>query len=262
MANRLLPLGSYVSADTPVHRLDARVKVCLLLVASVVLFTRGTVASLAPYACLLAAVMWIARIRPGMIARGLRSTAVILALAFLANALVFGSRVDVTIAGSFGVTLDGMARGMTAVVRIILLVGFALVVSATTTPPEMCEAIVSLLAPLRVVGVPIGDVAMIASVALRFVPECAEELDRIVLAQRARGARFDEGGIGRRVSKWTAVFAPLIVSLFRRADVLADAMRDRCYRGTGRTRMTPRMGLTDLATLVIGIILIITLNWL
>ena len=119
--------------------------------------------------------------------------------------------------------------------RLALVVGFALSFSSTTPPTAIADGVASLMGPLRRVGVPVGAVATSASIALRFIPITVEEVDRIRCAQRARGARLDEGGPLRRLRMWGQVLVPLIVSLFRRADELASAMTDRCYTGEQTT---------------------------
>ena len=171
----------------------------------------------------------------------------VLAFALLANTIVVDGSFDVQIIGYVGIELDGLARGAVAVLRIVLLVGFVCVVTATTSSADVARSLVCVLRPLARVGVPVGDVAMIVGMALRFLPEAMGEFDRIVLAQRARGARFGEGSVRVRLSRWASVLVPLVVGLFDRADELALAMRDRCYSGAGGMVMETRMGARDVA---------------
>ena len=227
------PLGAYVPGDTIAHRLDARVKVAILVAASVASFGASSAAGLAVVAAGLAVALVASRTSPLQVLRGLRPVAVVLAVSLLANALV--------LVGQPGLSLAGLARGALAVVRIALVVGFALVFSATTMSPAVADALGSLMAPLRRLGVPVGEASTVVSVALRFIPLAEEEVGRIRCAQAARGARFDEGGVVSRVRGWGQVLVPLIVGLFRRADELGRAMEDRCYTGGRVVELAPLM---------------------
>lgn len=215
--------GAFVPGDTMPHRMDPRVKLVVLLVSTLASFCAP-----APWGTLvvcvgLAAALVASRTSPATVLLGLRPAAVVLAISVLSNAIV--------LVGQPGVSLEGLTRSAVVVARIALVVGFALVFSSTTAPPAIADGIAALMAPLRRVGVPVGALAMSASVALRFIPLTVEEADRIRCAQRARGARLDEGGPVRRLKGWAQVLVPLIVGLFRRADELAQAMTDRCYTG-------------------------------
>lgn len=123
--------------------------------------------------------------------------------------------------------------GLFYAVRILLILFASFVVTFTTTATQLTNAFASLLAPLRVVRVPVDDIAMMLSIALRFIPLTADELTRVRNAQLLRGASFENGSLWQRISAWQTVFVPLIVGLFRRADALAEAMEARCY-GAGR----------------------------
>jgi energy-coupling factor transport system permease protein len=148
----------------------------------------------------------------------------------------------------------GLARGAYFAVRIVLLVLGTSVVTLTTSPVALTDALSRLMRPLGFAGVPVDDIAMMFSIALRFIPTTAEEADKIVVAQTARGARFDEGGPVRRAKAWVPVLVPLFVNLFRRADDLAVAMESRCYTGVGRTRLhVLRMRAVDWVVLSLGV---------
>lgn len=216
-------LGAYVDRGTPVHRMDARVKLVMLLLASVASFASPAPAGLVVATVGLVIVLAASRTSFREVLCGLRPAVVVLAFSLLANSVV--------IVGHPGISLAGFERGATAVLRIVLVVGFALAFSSTTMPPAIADALASLLSPLRRVGLPVGDLATMLSVALRFIPITMEEAERIRAAQRARGARLDEGGVLARLRGWGQVLVPLLVSLFRRADELASAMADRCYGG-------------------------------
>lgn len=242
-------LGSYHPADTPLHRLDARVKLACLLAVTVTLFAARGALALAAMAAAVLAAAHLGGLSARELAQGLRPTAVILAFSLLANAFVADGTASLTLVGPLGISYPGLARGALAVGRIAVLVFAALVLSATTSSTAVADALTSLMAPLGCLGVPVGDIAMTVSIALRFIPLTAEELVRIRDAQRARGVDFAQGSVPARVRRWLSVLAPLVVALFRRADDLAQAMAERCYRGRGRTRLTRPMRPSDLLVL-------------
>lgn len=247
MSKRSEPLpGAYVPGSTIAHKLDARTKLVVLLAATVASFAASAPWGLVVVAVGLALALWTSATSPVTVVRGLRPAAVILIFSILANALV--------LVGDVGISLEGFARGVTAVARIVLVVGFVLAFSSTTMAPAIADAVADFLSPLARLGVPVTDISMMVSVALRFVPIAAEEVERIRAAQRARGAQLDEGGVIERLRKWTQVLVPLLVGLFRRADELACAMCDRCYSGEGRTRLSGKLSARDWAVMAGSIV--------
>ena len=190
-------------------------------------------------------------------ARGLAPIFWLLAFTLVVNSLVWGSGDAMVRLGVVGVSGPGVVRGVFFVARITLLVLGTSLVTITTSPVALTDALSQLMRPLRVVKVPVDDIATMFSIALRFIPTTAEEADKIVVAQTARGARFDAGGPIRRARAWLPVLVPLFVNLFRRADNLAVAMESRCYTGVGRTRLNERkMATTDWVVLVVGVTVI------
>lgn len=250
-ARRSPLLGAYRAAETPLHHLDARVKLACLLAVTVALFAASSPVALAAMAAAVLAAAHLGGLSARELAQGLRPTAVILAFSLLANAFVADGTASLTLVGPLGISYPGLARGALAVGRIAVLVFAALVLSATTSSTAVADALTSLMAPLGRLGVPVGDIAMTVSIALRFIPLTAEELVRIRDAQRARGVDFAQGSVPARVRRWLSVLAPLVVALFRRADDLAQAMAERCYRGRGRTRLTRPMRPSDLLVLAV-----------
>ena len=238
-------MGAYQAGDTPLHRLDARAKIVLLLVASVASFATVSAAGLVLAAAGLLAALAACRISPARVLLALRPALLVLGFSLLANSVV--------LVGQPGLSLAGFLRSAQAIARIVLVVGFALVFSTTTTPPATADAIACLLRPLGRAGVPVGSVSTMASIALRFIPLVEEEVLRIRASQRARGARLDEGGVVRRVSAWGQVLVPLIVSLFRRADELGRAMEDRCFTGE-QTSLAGPLRPRDRVALALGAI--------
>lgn len=254
---RANPLGSFVTSDTPLARLDARVKLLLLLALTVAVFSSGNPLALVAWYALLAMAMRLARMQLAGVLRSVRPVVFVLLFTLVANLLVLDGGGDISLVGPVGLSFSGGLRGFSAVARIVVLVGFACVVSASTTPPELSDACVRLLKPLGRIGVPVADIGLVLSLALRFIPIVAEEYQRIQLSQRSRGVRFDEGSIVQRVRVWASVLAPLLVGLFRRADRLAESMAARCYAdGSGARVASKRFSRCDAAVLVTGLALV------
>lgn len=246
--------GPDPSAASPMpllSKLDARVKMVLLCMACIGVFASTHPLALLPWFALLAVCLAAARMDLRTVARGMRPIAIVLAIAFLGNALVFGGASDIQLLGPLGVHMDGVVRGATAVLRIALLVGFALVVAQTTTAMQVADACVRVMRPLTRFGVPVASIGSALSLALRFIPIMREELARIRLAQRARGARFDTGPLAQRIRVWASVFIPLIVGMFHRADCLADAMAARLSESPRARRLPEPRPLTRVDRLVL-----------
>lgn len=233
--------GRKDAAGRGLEGVDARVKVTLLLVATAALFAARAPWALAVWAMLCLLVLRASGIGGKAVARALKPVALLLAFIVCANLVSCDGSADVAIAGSVGISTVGAARAATAVARIIMLVCLALSVAESTTPTKLAHACTSLMRPLGHIGVPIEDVGLVLSMALRFIPVVSEEAGRIRLAQRARGVNFDEGSVLRRVRAWAAVLTPLVVGLFRRADRVAESMDARCYgqRSSEQHRRVP-----------------------
>jgi len=232
-----VPFGQYVPADSPVHRLDARAKLGVAAAFTVALFAIDTWAGLALIAVAVATVVGISAVPWRLALRGLKPVAWLLAFTLVVNGLRWNAPDSLMRLGPISIDGPGLATGAFFAVRILLLVMGTSLITLTTSPVALTDALSSIMRPLSVVRFPVDDVAMMLSIALRFVPTTAEEAERIVVAQTARGARFDQGGIVARSRAWLPVLVPLFVRLFRRADDLALAMESRCYTGVGRTRL-------------------------
>jgi energy-coupling factor transport system permease protein len=247
-------LGQYVAIDSPAHRLDAAAKMGIASAFTVGLFLAHGLVGMAVFAALIAAAVAIARVPARMALRGVRAVAFILVITVLANALRWQpATVSLIRLGPLAVDAEGLREGIFFAVRIVLLVVGTSLLTLTTSPVELASGIERVLAPLRWVRVPVGDLAMTLTIALRFIPTTVEEADRIVTAQTARGARFDSGGPITRARAYLPVLVPLFFNLFRRADELATAMEARCYRGAEtRTHLREsRMRAADWAALVL-----------
>jgi len=258
----VVPFGQYVPGDSAIHRLDARIK--LLVIVAYVFTLFATSGWLGLLLCLLLLLVGysMAHIPLRLAARGLKPVLIILLFTLIANTFSFnaaspaisplgaglgtgivGSSIanslpdSIILFGSFGIKPLGLLRGMYFVLRIVLLVSMTSLLTFTSSVVALTDAIASLLRPLRVFKAPVEDIATIFTIALRFIPLTAEEAEKIMVAQTARGAQFNVGGPIRRVKAWVPVIIPLFVNLFRRADDLACAMESRCYIGEGRTHL-------------------------
>lgn len=221
-------LGAYIPSS-PLAGIDARVKLSMLAAICIGVFATGSWWGLAAWAAVLAGAAAAARMRPAALVRALRPAAIVLAFALFANLISCDGRATVALVGSVGLNPAGGLRGLVAALRIALLLGFSLVVASSTTATQISDACMRLLRPCRCVGVPVAQLGCVLSLALRFIPLTGEEVMRIHTAQRARGVRFDSGGLAARGRAWVAVLAPMMVGLLRRADRLGEAMAARCY---------------------------------
>jgi energy-coupling factor transport system permease protein len=257
-------LGQFYPVSSPVHALDPRAKIIATAVFVVGLFLIDSMVGLLFVAAALAALVAVSRIPAGNFLRLLRPVLLIVALTVLFQ--VFFSREGVTLFdwGFLEVHLGGLRLGFFLALRILLLVSSAGLLTATTAPVALADGIEDLLSPLKRVRFPAHEVAMMMTIALRFIPTLGEEAEKIKGAQAARGADFSEGGPLRRARSFIPVLVPLTVGAFRRADQLADAMESRGYKGgEGRTRYRElRLRVSDalalaltLLVLMVGILL-------
>lgn len=260
-ATPLTALGGY-TPHAPAARVDARVKLILLLLATVGVFSAQSPVVLSAWAVVLFGALGAARMRPSRILSAMRPVAIVLTFTLIANLVSCDGRATIELAGPVGLDPAGGLRGLLAVVRIVLLVGFSLVVAASTTGTQLSDACVRLLRPCARWGVPVGPLGTVLSLALRFIPLVSEELNRIRLAQRARGASFDNGTVIERIGVWASVLTPLMIGLFRRADRLAEAMSARCYDAVSAGRLSaPRpLEALDCRVLIVGTGLAIALS--
>ncbi len=251
---RYTGLGQYVPVDSPVHRLDAAAKIGIAAAFTVGLFLAGRFWGMGAFALAVVAGVALARVPAGMALRGVRTVGVIMVVTLLANALRWQPATEALVRlGPLAIDEQGLRLGAFFAVRIVLLVVGTSLLTLTTSPVELASGIERALGPLKVFRVPVGDLAMTLTIALRFIPTTVEETDRVITAQSARGARFDAGGPIARARAYAPVLVPVFLNLFRRADELATAMEARCYRGSeGRTRLREsRMRPADWAALLV-----------
>ncbi len=237
-----ISIGQYFPGDSFIHKLDPRTKILFTLLFIVCIFvSKGFLcfALIGAFACLC---MKISKISLKFIVRGLKPILFIVVFTFLLN-LFLSSGDDVLVRlGILTITYTGIRNALFMAVRLILLVTCTQLLTLTTSPIQLTDGLERLFTPLKKIGFPAHELAMMMSIALRFIPTLIEETDKITKAQKARGADFETGGVIKRVKAMIPLLIPLFVGAFRRADELAMAMEARCYRGgAGRTKMRPLM---------------------
>ena len=233
-----ITLGQYFPGESVVHRLDPRTKLLFLIVYIVALFTASSWISYGVVFLFLATAIAISHIPLKSIVRGMKPLLMILIFTAILNLFFTGG--DTVLAKFWVITItkEGLFRAIFMVLRILLLITCTFLLTYTTSPISLTDGLESLLSPLKKIRVPVHELAMMMCIALRFVPTLIEETDKIMCAQKARGADFESGNIFHRVKALVPILVPLFISSFRRADELATAMECRCYHGgEGRTKM-------------------------
>lgn len=245
---RDITIGQFYPVDSVIHRLDPRVKVVSVLIYLISLFVFSGFIGYAVVTFFLGAVIVLSKVPVKYIVRGMKPILFLLVFTALFN--LFGTKGDVVFEWKFiTITWQGIRKALFMAMRLIYLIIGSSLMTYTTTPNQLTDAIEKLLKPLERIHVPVHDFAMMMSLALRFIPILLEEANRIIQAQSARGADFEEGNLWHRMKAMVSILVPLLVSATRRAYDLANAMEARCYRGgKGRTKMKPlRYRTTDLA---------------
>ena len=249
-----ITLGQYFPGATIIHRLDPRSKLVLTLVYIVSLFiARGFPA----YGLLLAVLLIcliLSRIKPKAVLRGLRPVMIIIGFTAILNVFLTRGETIVFQFRFITITEEGLITAVIMALRLMMLIVGSFLLTYTTSPIALTDGLETILGPLKKIRLPIHELAMMMSIALRFIPTLIEETDKIMSAQKARGADFETGGLIKRAKAILPLIIPLFISAFRRADELAIAMESRCYHGgEGRTRMKVlRFAIRDLLGFIWG----------
>lgn len=246
-----ITLGQFFPGSSIVHRLDARTKLILVIVFIAGLFQANGWIGYAVVTAATFTAIGISTIPPKSFIKGLKPMIFIIALTAILN--LFYTAGEPVLPG-WPITWEGIAKAIQMVLRISLLIAGTFLLTYTTSPMELTDGLEKLLSPLNKIKVPVHELTLMMSMALRFIPTLIEETDKIMSAQKARGADFETGGLIQRAKALLPVLVPLFVSAFRRADELAVAMESRCYHGgDGRTRMKQmRLFARDYIALLIG----------
>ena len=236
---REITLGQYYPAVSVLHSLDPRVKLFGTLIYIIVLFIADNPISIGVITAALIAVIVMSHVPFSYMTKGLRGIVTLLIIAGLFNLFMTQGTPILTI-GRFSITDVGLKNAVIMVVRMVYLIIGTSLMTLTTTPNQLTDGLERSLKPMSKIGVPVHEISMMMSIALRFIPILVEETDKIMKAQMARGADFESGGLIKRARAMVPILVPLFVSAFRRASDLAMAMEARCYHGgEGRTKMKP-----------------------
>lgn len=237
---RDITIGQYYPAKSILHRLDPRVKLVSTLLYLISLFLFKSIAGYLVATVFLIGIIRISRVPFRYIVKGLKPIVMLLMITVVFNLFLQKDGEVLLQVWKLSITTVGLRNAVYMAVRLIYLIIGSSLMTFTTTPNELTDGIEALLYPLNKVHVPVHEVAMMMSIALRFIPILLEETDKIMKAQQARGADFESGNIIQRAKSMIPILVPLFVSAFRRAYDLAMAMEARCYRGgEGRTKMKP-----------------------
>ena len=253
-----ITLGQFFPGNSFIHRLDPRTKLIMLVVYIVALFMAINWVSYALMLAFLALVIAISTIPLKSIVRGMKPLVMILVFTGILN--IFFTTGENVAFSFWRITVywEGLERALFMMVRILMLISGTFLLTYTTSPIALTDGLEALLSPLKLVRLPVHELSMMMCIALRFIPTLIEETDKIMCAQKARGADFESGNLMQRVKALVPILVPLFISAFRRADELATAMECRCYQGgDGRTKMKLlRYKLGDFKAFAAGVLLI------
>ncbi len=233
-----ITLGQYFPGDTLIHRLDPRTKLIAVILYIVALFNAKGVVTYAMVMTVLVLCILVSRVPFRSLTRGLKPIYIIVAFTAIMNMFFTAGTPVADVWLLRHITYEGIRSAIAMVLRIIMLIMGTFLLTYTTSPISLTDALEHLLSPLKKLKMPIHELAMMMSIALRFIPTLIEETDKIMSAQKARGADFESGNIFQRARALVPILVPLFISAFRRADELATAMECRCYHGgEGRTAL-------------------------
>ena len=262
---RDITLGQFFPGNSLLHKIDPRIKIIISISYIVAVFLATSASAYILLVCVTAALVIISRINVKVILKGMKPLIFIIILTSAIN--IFFTKGATLLVSWWVISIyaEGVVSAAFMAIRITsLLIGTSVILTYTTSPIALTDAIERLLSPLRVIKIPVHEFAMMMTIALRFIPTLIEETDKIMNAQKSRGSEFSSGGLVKRAKALIPVLIPLFISAFRRADELAVAMECRCYRGgNGRTRMTKLhlhyydfLTLLFMAAFIAGIVLI------
>ena len=235
-----ITLGQFFPGQSVLHKLDPRVKIIICIAYIVGIFLCESVSAYIFLIAVTVLLMLVSQLPIKTVLKGIKPVVFVIFITALLNLLWRGGETVLISLGIFDIYLEAVVSSVFMMIRITaLVIGTCVILTYTTSPIALTDAIERLFSPLRIFKIPVHEFAMMMTIALRFVPTLIEETDKIMNAQKARGSDFSTGSIGERVKSLVPILVPLFISSFRRADDLAIAMECRCYRGgNGRTRMT------------------------
>jgi energy-coupling factor transport system permease protein len=236
---RDITLGQYYQTESIIHRLDPRVKLSATILFIISLFCFKNPIGYLAAALFLAVIIKLSKVPFKFMIKGMKSIMILLLMTVFFNLFLTQGTPVVTV-WKISITKEGIVLAVTMAVRLTMLIIGSSIMTLTTTPNNLTDGMEKGLRPLKIFKIPVHEVAMMMSIALRFIPILLEETDKIMKAQLARGADFESGNLIKRAKAMVPLLVPLFISAFRRANDLAMAMEARCYRGgEGRTKMKP-----------------------
>ncbi|MBQ9979875.1 MAG: energy-coupling factor transporter transmembrane protein EcfT [Oscillospiraceae bacterium] len=250
-----ITLGQYFPGTTPIHKLDPRVKITATLLYIIVIFIAKSYISYALVIAFLLGCIFTSKIPLKVILKGIKPILWIIAITAILN-LFYTDGEPLVQWKIFKISAEGIRSAIMMSLRIIMLIMGTFLLTYTTSPIMLTDAMEEMLGPLKKIKIPVHELAMMMSIALRFIPTLIEETDKIISAQKARGADFESGKLISRAKALIPILVPLFISAFRRADELAVAMECRCYNGgEGRSKMRRlKMRGSDFTGLIISVV--------
>ncbi|MDR2569440.1 MAG: energy-coupling factor transporter transmembrane protein EcfT [Oscillospiraceae bacterium] len=249
-----ITLGQYFPGDTVVHKLDPRAKLMLMVAYITALFIAKGFLAYAFMLTVLVICLIVSQIKPKAVLRGLRPVFIIIMITVTLNIFFIQGETIIFRYRAVTITQEGLLTAVFMASRFIMLIISTFMLTYTTSPITLTDGLERMLSPLKKIKLPVHEFAMMMSLALRFIPTLIEETDKIMSAQKSRGADFETGGLIKRAKAILPLIIPLFISAFRRADELATAMESRCYHGgEGRTKMNVlKMAARDYIALLFG----------
>lgn len=257
-----ITIGQFFPGKSAIHRLDPRIKLVLTVGLIVFVFVANTAAAITLMTLAVAGTMALTRVPIKLYFKGLRPILIIVVFTSILNIFYFTQGHVLLDLGFVKITDQGLLRSLLIAVRIACMILISCILTYTTSPTQLTDALERLLSPLKVLHVKVHEIAMMMTIALRFIPTLIEETDKIMNAQKARGAQLDSGNLRQRVKALIPVLIPLFISAFRRADELAMAMECRCYHGgEGRTRLKQlHMHRSDILIAVVAVLVFVAIG--
>lgn len=253
-----IALGQYFPIDSVIHKLDPRIKIIITFIYIISLFLIDKFIMYSAIILFILATIILSKLKFKMILKSLKPLYLLILITFIINLITMKGEILYKL-GPLNITKEGLSHATFMALRLIFLITGTSLLTLTTSPISLTDGIEKLLNPFKKIGVPAHELAMMMTIALRFIPTLMEETDKIIKAQKARGANFESGSLINRAKNLIPILVPLFISSFRRADELALAMEARCYRGgTNRTRMKVlKLQFSDYISLTISIILML-----
>lgn len=254
-----ITLGQYYPIDSLIHKLDPRIKIISIVLVIIAVFFCKSPAAFALIAVFNIFVIFLSKIKFSIVLRAIRPVIFLIIFTGIINIFLTGGEQYIIRWKFISITYEGVYSALMMAARIILLVTFTSLLTFTTSPIRLTDGIESMLKPFSKIGFPSHELAMMMTIALRFIPTLLEETDKIIMAQKSRGADFESGNLIKRAKSLIPILVPLFINSFKRADELATAMECRCYRGgENRTKLKElSISIGDFISLLVVVVIMI-----